>query len=264
MHLPGLFEQPARGGLEHHPHRRGGRAHGGQLVVRHDAGVRVGEHPGLCRDQPGHVGDVGERRCVAVLVEPRARLRPAVFGPVAEREQRLLAPECRALPRDLQHLFGAHVHRLLLLQQLTGGVDEHAVVAAVAAQGRQRHEHLARVRDDARASRGFEARVARRAREGEHPFDVGALRLQQRLSIVGAQPLARLRACEGRVHGLVRARSAVLRGGIAIDDGHHSSLSPVRDAETEPRGFARVAASVAPFTGIDANRHRNRGIVVAL
>ena len=77
-----------------------------ELGARHDAGIEVCEEPRLGGDQARHRADVVQGRGVAVLVEPRAGFGPAVFGPVAEGQQRLFAAERRALPGDRQHLLG--------------------------------------------------------------------------------------------------------------------------------------------------------------
>ena len=67
-------------------------------------GFRCGSSPVALQHQDRHRADVGERRVVAVRVEPLARRRPALLGPVAEGEQRLLAAERRALRGDREHL----------------------------------------------------------------------------------------------------------------------------------------------------------------
>ena len=149
VHLPGLFVEAAGGGFEHHAHGGGGGAERAELVGGHHTGVQVREHAGLGGDEVGDVGDVVEGGGEAVVVEPRACFRPALFGAVAEGEQGFLASECRALAHDREHLLVAHEHGLALLQELAGGVDEDAVVASVATEGRERHEHLARVGDHA-------------------------------------------------------------------------------------------------------------------
>ena len=89
------LEQPPRGGLEHHPHRRRDRLEPVQLLPRHHAGVEVRQQPGLLEHPDRHRPHVGERGVVALLVEPRPGLGPAVLGPVAEGEQRLEAARAR-------------------------------------------------------------------------------------------------------------------------------------------------------------------------
>ena len=98
-----IFEQPPRRRLEHHAHRRRDRLEPLQLGPRHDAGIQVRQQPGPLQHQDRHRAHVGKRRVVAVRVQPLARRRPALLGTVAEREQRLLAAQRRALRRDRQH-----------------------------------------------------------------------------------------------------------------------------------------------------------------
>ena len=92
-----LREQPGRGGLQHHPHRRRDRLEPVQLLPRHDAGVEVRQQAGLLEHPDRHRPHVGQRRVVALLVEPLPRLGPAVLGPVAQGEQRLQAPQLPTL-----------------------------------------------------------------------------------------------------------------------------------------------------------------------
>ena len=141
------LEQPPRGGLQHHPHRRRDRLEPLEVLPGHDAGVEVRQQPGLLQHPDRHRADVGERVVVAVRVQPLAGLRPAVLGPVAEGEQRLLAAHLRALPGDLQDLVRAEVRGV----EPAGDGGERAVAAAVAAQPGQRDEDLAAVGDHARA-----------------------------------------------------------------------------------------------------------------
>ena len=91
-------------GLQHHAHRRRDRLEPLQVPPGHDARVEVRQQAGLLQHPDRHRAHVGERVVVAVRVEPLAGLVPAVLGPVAEGEQRLLAAQRRALPGDLEHL----------------------------------------------------------------------------------------------------------------------------------------------------------------
>ena len=143
------LEEPAGGGLEHHPHRGGDRLEPVELLPRHHAGVEVGQQPGLLQHPHRHRPDVGQRRVVALLVEPLLGLGPAVLRPVAEREQRLQAAQLGALPGDVEDLVGGEEHRVAGAPQLARRLDERAVVALVAAQLGDRDEHLGRVGDHA-------------------------------------------------------------------------------------------------------------------
>ena len=173
------LEQPARGGLEHHPHRGRDRLEPVHLLPRHDAGVEVGQQPGLLEHPHRHRADVGERGVVALRVEPLPGLGPAVLGPVAEGEQRLEAAQLGALAGDLEDLVGGEERLAALAGGLARGLDERAVVAPVAAQLGDRDEHLGGVGHDARAAGGDQARVAHPGRGGGQPVEVGAGRGQQ-------------------------------------------------------------------------------------
>ena len=81
------------------------------------------------------------------MAEPRQRLarRPiAQFRFVAEGEEGLLAAGAGAGAGDRQHLPGIQIHRLAAPRR----VREGAVMAHVAAQLRQRDEHLPRIGDE--------------------------------------------------------------------------------------------------------------------
>ena len=117
-----------------------------------------------------------------MLVQPLPGLRPAVLGPVAERQQRLLAAHRSALAHDGEHLLRRHVHGLVLAQQLPRGVDEDAVVAPIATQRGQRDEHLAGVGDHPSAAGGRQTLVTERAGQIEQLLEPGAVGTQQRRS----------------------------------------------------------------------------------
>ena len=189
--------------------------------------------------------DVVERRGEAVLVEPRAGLGPAVFGAVAEGEQRLLAAERRALPRDGEHLLGRHERRLVQLEQLRGGVDEDAVVAAVAAQRRERDEHLARVGDDAGTTGCRQSGIPHGAGELEQPLELLALGAEQRLGVGGVETRAGGGSLETRRRSVSRRRLARARAG-----------SPNQSCTVEPRGG--VADRCPSCKQIDQVRGRRR------
>ncbi len=234
VHLPRLLEQPARGRLEHHAHRgRDGPQHP-QLFRAHDAGVGVREQPGLGGHQARDVRDVLDGRREPVLVEPRPRLGPALLRPVAQREQHLFAAHRLPLPHHGQHLLGRHVRGLVLLEQLPRGVDEHAVVAAVAAERRQGHEHLARVRDHAGTTGCREPGIPHLPGDREQAFEALARRGEQRLGVGGVEPFARRGAREGGVDGGGGGRCG-RRGDGGGHDGHRSSLAPSRSVGVADR-----------------------------
>ncbi|WP_292810185.1 hypothetical protein [Microbacterium sp.] len=126
-------------------------------------------------------------------IEPGAGLGPPLLGAVAEREQRLLAAEGGAPPRHGQHLLRAHVERLVGPQQLPGGVDEDAVVAAVPAERRDREEHLPRIGQHPGAPGPAQSLVADGCRRVEQCIELVARGGQQCLR-VGRVEAAR---CEG-------------------------------------------------------------------
>ncbi len=175
--------QAGRGGLQHHPHRRRDGLEPVQLLPAQDAGVQVGQQPGLLEHPHRHRAHVGERGVVAALVEPRAGLGPAVLGAVPEGEQRLEAAQLRALAGDGQDLVGGEVRRLPGPGQVPRRAHERAVVAAVAAQPRDRDEHLGRVGDRAPPvdppAGMLEAGVPHPRGGGAEPVELGAGRGQQ-------------------------------------------------------------------------------------
>jgi hypothetical protein len=89
-------------------------------------------------------------------LQPLAGGGPALLRPVAEGEQGLFATLRRSGAGDLEHLFALEERGGQPVRD--GG--ERAVVASVAAQARQRDEHLAGVGDDTGAALGHEPRVA--------------------------------------------------------------------------------------------------------
>ena len=150
---PFSVEQPGRGGLQHHPHRRRDRLEPVHLLPRHDAGVEVRQQPGLLQHPDRHRPHVGQRRVVALLVQPLPRLGPAVLGPVAQGEQRLQAAQLGTLAGDVEDLVGGEVRRPPLARGVPRRLDERAVVAPVPAQPGDRDEHLGGVRAHAGVAR---------------------------------------------------------------------------------------------------------------
>ena len=141
---PAPRREPLGGRLEHDPHRRGDRPQRGELVARHHARVEVRQQAGLVEDAPRAAGEVLERRRAAERGELLARDAVARLGPVAEREERLGAARLGARARDREHLVLGEVRALAAPRR----PRERAVAADVAAERRQRDEHLRRVRDE--------------------------------------------------------------------------------------------------------------------
>ena len=100
-----------------------------------------------------------------MFIEPGACRGPALFGTIAESEQRLLAAERRSIAGYCQNFFWGEVGRLAVLEKFAGGLNEHAVVAAIPAEEGNRNEHLARIGDDAGAARAFKTIVPEPRRE---------------------------------------------------------------------------------------------------
>ena len=114
---------------------------------------------GLREHERGHLLHVVQCGRVAVLVEPGPGIRPTLLRAVPQREECLLAAQCRPLPRDRHDLLGRHVEGFALLSELARGVDEDAVVAAITAQVRNRQEYLLREGDNSGPPRSPEADV---------------------------------------------------------------------------------------------------------
>ena len=151
------------------------------LLVGHDAGVEVREQARLLDHADGRGPDVLERRAVPAFGEPVARHRVALLRAVAEREQRLLAPEPPAGLGDRHDLLRGQERPFEPGRRL----GERAVVAVVAAQHRERDEDLARVGDGAAVSELAQVRGER-----HQAFEVRTARREQRLDLVGRQRLA--------------------------------------------------------------------------
>ena len=146
-------------------------------------GFRCGSSPVSSSTAPGGAREVLERRRAAERRKLLARGAVAQLGLVAEGEQRLAAARGRARARDLQHLVDRQVRALAAPRRRR----ERAVVADVAAELRQRDEHLRRVRDEpvARASRTasrLAEQLVRRQREQLQAVSArrGSLRHRQR------------------------------------------------------------------------------------
>ncbi len=157
------------------------------------------EQPGLVEHELGHLPHVVKRRLVAALIEPVTRCRPPVLRSVTEREQGFLAAHRGAEPRDVENLFGRHVGRLALDRQLARSVDEDAVVATIAAQCRDRQEHLLRIGDHPRAARTGQPLVTKAGGCVEQALQVGTGRAHQGLGLVHREPMAAEGALEGAV-----------------------------------------------------------------
>jgi hypothetical protein len=246
VHPALLGPQARRGGLEHHAHRRRDRAQALQLGPRHHPGVEVRQQAGLLEDQDRHGTHVLEGRAVAVLVEPRTGGRPAVLGAVTEGEQRLLAAEGGTGPGDLEDVLGLHERLLPGRPQAPGGLDEHAVVAAVAAELGEGDEHLLGVGDDAGAAGALEPLVTDPGGEDQQPLELVAARSQQEGRVVLRRRPGLLGPGQGRVDRIAGHSSS--RHGASL--GRPGRLRPRSRAGTcwrsrppRPRGAGQVPAA---------------------
>jgi hypothetical protein len=145
---PAARPEPPCRGLEHDPHRRRYRPERLELFAGHHARIEMRQEAGFLEDEAGAALEVPERRLAAERPELLAGDLVAKLGLVAEREQRLAAAGGGTGARDLEHLVLGHVRALAALRRASEG----AVPADVAAQRRQRDEHLRRVGDDWRAA----------------------------------------------------------------------------------------------------------------
>ena len=124
--------------LEHDAHRDRRLAQLREIRRVHQAGIEVRQQAGLLEDQRAHCRQIVERRGVAHRRELLGGRLPLELGLVAQGEQRLGAAGGLACARDLEHLLGRQIGRLAAL----GRMHEGAVAAVVAAQMRERNEHL--------------------------------------------------------------------------------------------------------------------------
>ena len=124
--------------LDHHPLRRRHRPQPGELVLGERAGVGVGEQAGLVEHRRGGGDQVVDGGRVPARGEPRGGVGVAVLGRLAQGEERLVAAELGAAARDGEHVVELEVGR----HEVRGRLGEGAVPALVAAQHRERDEHL--------------------------------------------------------------------------------------------------------------------------
>src|SRR2546430_465452 len=154
-----------------------------------DSRVQVRQQPGLFqyRDRAGpyivHCG------LVAALLQPCLGLWPPVLGPVAEREEGLLASLRGTGAGDVEYLVALQVRG----RQAVRHRGESAVVATVPAQPGERDEDLLRVRDDARPTGVDQPGIAYRTGDGEQLVQCRTAGVQQdrRFGDVQWQPLRR-------------------------------------------------------------------------
>ena len=129
--------------LDHHPLAGRHRPQRGQLVGEEGARIGVGEQAGLLEYEPASVGEVVDRGGEAVVVQPGPGQGIAQLGPLAQGEERLVAPRLPTGAGDGPHLVGSEIGR----RQARRGLGEGAVAAAVTAEHGERDEDLGRIGD---------------------------------------------------------------------------------------------------------------------
>ncbi len=133
------LREPRRNALEHDAHGHGHGPQGCDVGRRHDSGVEVRQQSGLDVDQTGAVREILQRGREPQRAQLLARHAVAQFRLVAQREEGFVTPGTRSGTSHLEHLVGRH-ERARAFARRSG---ESAVVTDVAAQLRERDEHLA-------------------------------------------------------------------------------------------------------------------------
>ncbi len=157
-----LGQQLLRDAFQHDALRDRAAPQHGQILVRHQAWIDMGQKSRFAEHQFGRRRQVGQGRGVAQPVEFRPNRAVAKLRLIPQREQRLLAP--RRLPgaRDRQDF----VQRQVGIGAAARRMGEGAVMANVPAQLRERDENLARIGDE--ASVGVVAAASGRVQQGRH------------------------------------------------------------------------------------------------
>ncbi len=196
-----LRGEPVARGLEHDAHRGGDLLQARDLLVAHHPGVQVRQQSRLLDHADGDGAHVVEGGVEPTLVEPRPRDLVAVLRTIAEREERFLAAGLGTCASDRDRFLGREERSIELRRRFR----ERAVVTVIAAQHRERHEHLARVRHDLAV-----AQVAKPRGDGEQSFQVGSPRLEQRRRLVEAERHAPVGSREGSAQlGAARPRGSL-------------------------------------------------------
>ena len=160
------LRQPLRRRLQHDALGDGDLAQAREPGFVHHAGVEMRQQPGLAQHERCAVFQIGQCRVEAERGKRLAGGGVAQLGLVAQREQRLLAAGGLAGAGDLEHRIRREVVRLALIRR----AGEGAVVAHVAAEPRQRDEHLlgeADVCGHVPARHSFSANAIRRGRSSQ-------------------------------------------------------------------------------------------------
>ena len=92
----------------------------------------MGKQSSFLEHRDGQCPNIGQGRVVSRLIEPLPCGRPAVFGPIPQREEGFGAAECGTLTSDRHNLIDAEIRLLPGTPQFTRSCDEGAVVAPIA------------------------------------------------------------------------------------------------------------------------------------
>ena len=211
--------EASRERLDHHSLRRRHRPQAFELRLRERPGIGVGEEPGLLEHRRARGHEVVDGRRVAVGGEPVGGHRVAVLGRLAEREERFVAADRGAPARDVEHVVDREVRSL----EVCGRLGERAVTAAVAAQHRERDEHLRREGDAGSVGGIAQARGFR--------HEVGQRRVEQRRGVHGACHRAQPRSnrANDREPG-TSTHSARTRAGMRHERAERASARQERTA----------------------------------
>ena len=101
--------QPIGAAFQHDAHRRGMGPQQGIVRPIHQTGVEVRQQACLLQHQFGHFGEIGQGGVMAQTRQRLTRRAIAIFGPIAQREQRLPASCRNPCPCDRQHFVAAEI-----------------------------------------------------------------------------------------------------------------------------------------------------------
>ena len=142
---PAAPAEPLGTRFQHQALRDRDGAEGRDLLGVEHARVGVRQEAGLREDEPRALDEIGVGTRVPEGCELRARDRVAQLGLVAEGEERLLAAGRSTCAGDREHLLARQIGALAPARCCR----KRAIMADVAAEPRERDEHLARIGDAA-------------------------------------------------------------------------------------------------------------------
>ena len=163
-------------------------------------GFRCGKRPVSSSTRRRAAREILERRATAERGKLFACYSVARLGAVAEGEERLGAAGLRPRSRDREHLVLGEVGARAAPRRPREG----AVAADVAAERRQRHEDLRRVRDERPRARGAQApRLGHEVVEGRRE-KLGGEVCHRRSVVAGRSPRAGAVSIRNRRHGRIK------------------------------------------------------------